>query len=271
MTHHPQHPPPQPVEPSIISTTVSRVCADKQLRCLHAIESGSRAWGFFSADSDYDVRLIYYHPIQWYLSVFENKDTFEFIDDELFEVPFDIGGWELRKALGLIYKSNAVIFEWLNSPIVYQGQSDAVATLRELSHAYFNPNAVFHHYRGMAKTAGHALDLQRPVKLKKFFYLLRALLAAIWSIDKQNPPPVRMTEMLALVTQAEQAQIIELIALKQQVDEKQTQQLSPSMQQMIARLWQQCEVAPDFYIEFQHPNSELLDDFLRHILLTAHD
>ncbi|WP_230658528.1 nucleotidyltransferase domain-containing protein [Psychrobacter sp. I-STPA10] len=255
-----------------ISSTIANVCADKQLHCLHAIESGSRVCGFFSPDSDYDVRLIYYHSAEWYVSVFDNKDTFEFISDDLFGipfgVPFDIGGWELRKALRLIYKSNAVIFEWLNSPIIYQSQSKAVARLRVLSQDYFNPNAVFYHYRGMAKTANQSLDLWQPIKFKKFFYLLRALLAATWTITEQTPPPVRMTDMLGLLAKDEQTQILELIAIKRQVDEQYQHQLSPAMQQMICRLWQQCDVASDFYMDYQHPNSEPLDDFMRHIILS---
>ena len=254
-----------------ISSTIDNVCTSKQLHCLHAIESGSRAWGFYSVDSDYDVRLIYYHPIEWYLSVFDNKDTFEFINEDLFDVPFDIGGWELRKALRLIYKSNAVIFEWLHSPIIYQSHNQAVATLQTLSHAYFNPNAVFYHYRGMAKTASQSLNLQHPIKLKKFFYLLRALLAAIWTIQKQTPPPVCMMDMLELLTEPEQAHIKALIDCKRQVDEQYTHQLALPLQQLIHRLWQQCDVAPDFYIEYQHPDSEPLNEFLRYILLTTHN
>ncbi len=95
-------------------------------------------------------------------------------------MPFDIGGWDIKKALQLLYKSNAVIFEWLHSPIVYEQKTDIMAELKALSIDYFQPITVFHHYRGMAKNASSNLDFTAPIRLKKFFYLLRALLAAKW-------------------------------------------------------------------------------------------
>jgi len=83
---------------------------------LQAIESGSRAWGFPSPDSDYDVRFIYAHPKDWYLQLSEERDVIELpINDEL-----DIAGWDLRKALNLANKGNAVVQEWMISPIVYK-------------------------------------------------------------------------------------------------------------------------------------------------------
>ncbi|BBI69740.1 hypothetical protein PKHYL_39310 [Psychrobacter sp. KH172YL61] len=80
-----------------IIQAIQQVCQMRQITCLHAIESGSRAWGFASPDSDYDVRLLYCQPSDWYLSLFEGKDTFEFIQNDLLSVPFDIGGWDIKK------------------------------------------------------------------------------------------------------------------------------------------------------------------------------
>lgn len=65
---------------------------DSAMRPLHAIESGSRAWGFASLNSDFDVRVIYCHQLDWYLQIYDKKNTFEFINHELFDVPFDISG-----------------------------------------------------------------------------------------------------------------------------------------------------------------------------------
>src|SRR5260221_12565463 len=85
------------------------------VKIIHAVESGSRVWGFDSPNSDYDVRFIYTRPINWYLGVFERRDVIELPIDGL----LDINGWDLKKALFLISKSNPVLHEWLNSPIVY--------------------------------------------------------------------------------------------------------------------------------------------------------
>ena len=65
---------------------------------LLAIESGSRAWGFASADSDYDVRMSYLHKPEWYWSI-----EGEFIEGEsrgAINIPInddlDIAGWDLK-------------------------------------------------------------------------------------------------------------------------------------------------------------------------------
>ena len=98
-----------------ITAALAALEAQHGIRILYACESGSRAWGFPSPDSDYDVRFIYVHPLDWYLGLDEGPDTLNFpVDDEL-----DLAGWELRKTLRLLRGSNAALFEWLQSPIVY--------------------------------------------------------------------------------------------------------------------------------------------------------
>jgi|26BtaG_2_1085354.scaffolds.fasta_scaffold02519_2 hypothetical protein len=250
---------------AIITQTIEQVCAEQQITCLHSIESGSRAWGFASPDSDYDVRLIYCQAPEWYFSLFEGKDTFEFIKEDLLAVPFDIGGWDIKKALQLIYKSNAVIFEWLHSPIVYQQQTDALVTLKALSSAYFQPIAVLHHYRGMAKTASTGLELNAPVKIKKLFYLLRALLAANWTITQQTPPPVIMAEMFGLINADAQYEITQLIALKSHCAEGYKVSVSPLLIQTIGELWQSIESAE--LTPLDTPNTDSLNDFFRQVVL----
>ena len=97
---------------------IAEVEATENVTIFYACESGSRAWGFPSADSDYDVRFIYLRKPDWYLSidVEDKRDVIERpINDEL-----DISGWDLRKALKLLWKSNPPLLEWLVSPIVYK-------------------------------------------------------------------------------------------------------------------------------------------------------
>lgn len=230
-----------------ITAIVHQVCTEQHITPLHAIESGSRAWGFASPDSDYDVRLIYRHEPDWYLRLYAGKDTFEFIQNDLFEVPFDIGGWDVRKALQLLYKSNAVIFEWLNSPIVYHSDDKFLYAVKAVQNEFFDPKAIFYHYQGMAKNASSEIELDKPIKLKKWFYLLRALLASIWTIDNACPPPVDFHLMLPLVSETERQEILALIAVKETQDENYRLQLSKSLQDLTVKLWQRCDnpVFPD--------------------------
>lgn len=217
---------------------VHTTCQAHHITPLHAIESGSRAWGFASLDSDFDVRLIYAHEPNWYLQLYNDKDTFEFIDPNLFDVPFDIGGWDIKKALTHIHKSNAVIFEWLNSPIVYHSNDDFIQAIRSIQNDFFNPQAVYHHYQGMAKKSWADLDLDKPVKLKKWCYLLRSLLASLWIKEHESIPPVLMNEMFVLLSRDESDEISHLIHIKQSQDEHYLHALSPSLQQFTLKLWQ---------------------------------
>ena len=88
-------------------------------KILFAAESGSRAWGFASPDSDYDIRVIYVNPEAWYWDISEKKaDTFAaMLPDDL-----DVSAWELRKTLQLFSKCNPSLNEWLGSPIIYYAE-----------------------------------------------------------------------------------------------------------------------------------------------------
>src|SRR5688572_12611281 len=146
------------------------------VKILYACESGSRAWGFASPDSDYDVRFIYVHKMDYYLSIDEQRDVIELpINDVL-----DINGWELRKALRLFRKSNAPLYEWLQSPIVYAADPGFVDGLKSLMSGIFSARAGMHHYLSMAKSVFDSELSGEMVKLKKYFYALRPILAAMW-------------------------------------------------------------------------------------------
>jgi predicted nucleotidyltransferase len=104
------------------------------VRVLYACESGSRGWGFASPDSDYDVRFLYVHPLEWYLRVDAPRDVIELpIDDEL-----DVCGWEWRKALGLLKGANPTLIEWLDSPVVYRQDDATVQALKNSSALVFS-------------------------------------------------------------------------------------------------------------------------------------
>src|SRR5450755_2879949 len=80
---------------------------NQNIRILYACESGSRAWGFPSPDSDFDVRFIYARTTNDYLSIHEIKDVIDLPVNEV----LDIGGWDIKKALKLFLKSNAPLYE----------------------------------------------------------------------------------------------------------------------------------------------------------------
>ena len=142
------------------------------IKVILAVESGSRAWGFPSQDSDYDIRLIYHHPMQWYVSPFTKKDVIEnvFLDD------LDLTGWDVAKALALMHKSNASLCEWLHSPVVYRDDAAKSSLLRQLSVDSFNPKPIFYHYLSLSKKKLLSGGAQKNAK--SFLYALRALLCS---------------------------------------------------------------------------------------------
>lgn len=161
--------------------------------CL-AVESGSRAWGFASVDSDYDVRFIYARPMNWYLSIDtgSKRDVIERpVTREL-----DVSGWDLRKALQLLRKSNPPLLEWLQSSIVYR-QHDVIANkLRRLAPDFYSPRATFFHYLHMAQ--GNLREYLRGeiVWRKKYFYVLRPLLAMRWIERGLGPVPIEFDALV---------------------------------------------------------------------------
>ncbi|MHC4214967.1 MAG: nucleotidyltransferase domain-containing protein [Planctomycetota bacterium] len=148
------------------------------VKILYACESGSRAWGFESTDSDYDVRFIYLHRPNWYLSInIESKR-------DVIEIPIDgvldINGWDLRKALKLFRKSNPPLYEWLGSPIIYLEKYSVAKKMRQLAPSCYSPIACMYHYYKMAKGNNREFLKGPNVKRKKYFYVLRPILAVIW-------------------------------------------------------------------------------------------
>jgi predicted nucleotidyltransferase len=176
-----------------IQQTLCALEEEYQIRILYACESGSRGWGFASRDSDYDVRFIYVHRPEWYLRVEPGRDVIEMpIDDEL-----DVCGWELRKTLGLIKRSNPTLMEWLDSPIVYRNEERATAALRALLPDYFSGLRGRYHYLSMARKNFRGYLQGEEVRLKKYFYVLRPLLAVRWIEAGKGVPPMRFEQLVA--------------------------------------------------------------------------
>jgi predicted nucleotidyltransferase len=171
--------------------------SEHNVRILLAVESGSRAWGFGSPNSDYDARFIYAHPRDWYLSVSleEQRDVIEYpIVDEI-----DLNGWDLRKALRLFSKSNPAFAEWIQSPIVYGEQTAFAGEARRLLPAVYSVEHGIYHYRSMAKTNYRGYLRADLVPLKKYFYVLRPLLSVKWLERYRCASPIEFQKLLHLV------------------------------------------------------------------------
>ncbi|WP_150274914.1 nucleotidyltransferase domain-containing protein [Paenibacillus tepidiphilus] len=170
---------------------LSRIEREEQMRIIYACESGSRAWGFPSQDSDYDVRFIYVRPVEWYLSIEDKRDVIERPINNM----LDINGWDLRKALRLFRKSNPPLLEWLQSPIVYRENHSAAEQIRSLSPLTFSPRSCLYHYLHMAKGNYRQYLQGERVRIKKYFYVLRPILACEWIAKHGSMPPMEFDRL----------------------------------------------------------------------------
>jgi uncharacterized protein len=200
----------------IIISKLKEIEKEFDVKILYACESGSRAWGFASPDSDYDVRFIYVHNRAHYLSIDDQRDVVELPINDL----LDINGWELRKALRLFRKSNAPLYEWFQSPIIYQADSSFLSEMKELMKSYFSPRSMMHHYLSMTNgVVGNDLSAT-DVKLKKYFYALRPVLASRWIADRQEVPPMEFSKLRVFLDIELNPIVDELLLTKSKVDEK---------------------------------------------------
>lgn len=180
------------------------------IRILLAVESGSRAWGFASPDSDYDVRFIYMHPKDDYLRLETIRDVIELPIENM----LDINGWDLKKTLQLLYKSNPTLFEWFSSPIVYI-ETQFADQFRSIMYDYFSTKRSLYHYISMAQSHYSEYLRYDIVKVKKYFYVLRPVLACRWILNEQTPPPMRFSELMeAELPKTLHAEVNKLLDLK---------------------------------------------------------
>lgn len=201
-----------------IISDIAKIEEKYDVTILHAAESGSRAWGFASPDSDYDVRFFYVHnDPNYYLQLQSKKDYIEY---ELNDI-YDINGWDLCKTLQLLYKSNPTIFEWYNSPITYHDDPRYVP-LKNIIPKYFEPKASLYHYLNMAKSNYKAyIDIpeDKPVRLKKYFYIIRPLLCCEHVLINKTPPPILFSDLLIYLPNNILPEVNDLIDIKTKTSE----------------------------------------------------
>lgn len=194
---------------TIIDAALNEAAEKYDIELLFACESGSRAWGFPSPDSDYDVRFIYRRKSDAYLALFPENDHLSFpVTGDL-----DLYGWDIKKVLHLLYKSNCTPFEWIQSPVVYMNNEVFRESFLDLLPDYFSARKHIFHYLGIA--SGAMASMNGPeIKIKKLFYVLRPLLAAKWIAERKRYAPMNIEPLLEIVPDSLKAKIIFLIAEK---------------------------------------------------------
>lgn len=180
----------------VILQKLEEIECDNNVTILFAIESGSRGWGFHSTDSDYDVRFVYKHNADWYLTIDEQRDVIELPVDEV----LDINGWDIRKALKLAAKSNFVLWEWLQSPIVYKEIAGIREQMLAAIEGRFSPISVAHSYLSLAKRTMEEHYKADTILMKKYFYIIRPLFCALWISEKGTVPSMVFADTLSLVS-----------------------------------------------------------------------
>lgn len=243
-----------------ITKKLAEIEMKENVTVLHAVESGSRAWGFESPDSDYDVRFIYVRRRADYLKLSEPRDVIEWQLDEV----LDINGWDLRKALQHFHRGNATLFEWSNSPVVY-GTTKLWQQIYAAAAPYFSAKAAVHHYYGTARNTWQQYLQEPMVRYKKYFYALRPLLAAKYIQAHLCPPPVLFEDLMKMdMPEALRNQIQYALSLKVSMGETDTRPQIPAIQGFIGSEIQRQKAWLDGAQDDRKPEWEPLDAvFLR--------
>lgn len=254
-----------PVE-ELVRMKLKEIEEKENVTILHAVESGSRSWGFASPDSDYDVRFIYVRDQDSYLSLHERKD---FLDWELNEV-LDINGWDLKKVLQHFHKSNATPFEWANSPVVYY-TTDAWQDLYEnTAKQYFSSKTALYHYYGTANKNYHEYLLEDMVKYKKYFYVLRPLLSCKWIEQRKCPPPILFDRLVRSVLEADMQPVVaELLEKKVQMLEADKAPRIDVLNRYIEKNLEYFKALADGMQDDRKPEWEPLDEKFRELVRQA--
>lgn len=238
-----------------IANKLKEIEEKKRVRILYACETGSRAWGFPSPDSDYDVRFIYMHERDWYLSLSERKDTIEHLDGDL-----DVTGWDLKKSLILLNKSNASLIERFQSPIEYYSVVGMKEDFKSLMEKYYSPIAVFFHHYSLANKFWEEIKDEKKYKLKSWFYLLRSLLSCNWIVNNNTVLPMHIEGLMKYSPDGVNAELRKLIELKSTVGEKYLHQKDDQLNDWIAGVFNMLELTKSNLI-VNETNMEALNNF----------
>ncbi len=247
-----------------IRSELARLEQAHDIHILYAVESGSRAWGFASTDSDWDVRFLYVHPVDWYLAIDEKRDNLE----DMRPGKIDLAGWELRKALRLFRKSNPPLLEWLHSPIVYAEPFSTAQQMWQLMARYFNPKSCLYHYLHMAGGNYRQYLRTEEVRVKKYFYVLRPLLACRWIERNGTMPPMAFETLLNSQVEAGElkAAIDQLLARKRRGEELDVEPRIPVINTFVEQQLDHFNALVKTYGRLAQPDTGRLDQLFRDTL-----
>lgn len=247
---------------------IKRLEEEHGIQVIFCVEAGSRLWRMESGDSDYDIRFIYAHDANWYLSIVEPKqDTITFTDGDL-----DFHGWELRKAMQLAYKSNPTLYEWVSSDIVYTGTT-SLYEVGKLYRQYMDLNTLYHAYRGVVKSTWLKYFSNGHLAItKKYFYVLRPLLCMIYISQYNSPPPMNLNVLLGEVNVGVPVKtvIMSLLAEKRSGDEMGMSQRIRLLDTFIKAVMDNLDtLAPPPTVKLDQTRTGPLDAFVRRRVLLA--
>ena len=203
-----------------ILEVIKNIELEYEVKVLFACDAGSRALGFPSIDSDYDIRFIYLHKRDWYLSIDEQKDVLEVPKHDRLSIQIDprldVSGWELKKALRLFRKSNPSLLEWLQSKEVYYQQYSTIEKMKKMEEAIFSAKPFMHHHINIAKKNFDKGLSNKKGNIKLYLYILRSILAGKWIVNSAAVPPTSLPELLQILPTLPIKEIIlELLSAKQ--------------------------------------------------------
>lgn len=250
-----------------ILQTLQTIEKEKNIKIIYAVESGSRAWGFASADSDYDVRYIYIRRYEDYLRVDTLRDTIEGPLDET----LDFSGWDIQKTLGLLRRCNPSLMEWHQAPIVYL-TTDLWQMLADQIPDYFQPRSNMHHYLSMA--LGNWNTYLKPslqeVSAKKYLYGLRPILCCRWLEKFGTVPPVLFSALREAVLPGELDAVVDaLLEQKRQTGEKNLIPRIPELDTFLTEEIDRLKQVRDDMPYEQQPDFEGVNQLFRQMLKAA--
>lgn len=251
-----------------IIQSLAKIEEDHGCRILYACESGSRAWGFPSPDSDYDVRFLYTHGVDWHLGIGARRDTIE----ASLPGDLDLAGWELRKALTLFAAGNVALYEWIGSDVVYCDRGGLRQALAELIPVWFQPKKALFHYLGLARRL-ESMDFAASAgSIKGLFYVVRPLFACQWIQRFGNMPPTDLRGQFGrdLAPGVIEDEIVGLMAAKATLAERGSITPSPDLIRWLHDTFRSVETqAHEWEPDHEAPSLGPLDAILSHHVLTT--